>query len=345
MTKAARILTLPVGDDRNPGTRLRSYAYARYLRERGHDVTILPPLAAASGRALRRVARPFDLVRDLASAGRYDAVVAYRKTYPGASARLLRRAAKVLVYEYDDAVYLPSPSEPQDAATAERYRSNFLATASVADLIVAGNDELASAAPHDRTVVVPTGVDLEIFTPRPTPVDASSCVVGWIGTAENLPQWERLLPVFRDLVTRHPHVRFKLVSDREPPSYDVPVDFERFDVAREAACLDFDIGLMPLEDTAWNRGKCSLKALQCMARAIPTVLSPVGMNREIALHDGNGRFASTDDEWFESLGTLATSPDLRTRMGAAARRVVEARYALDAVAGRFVGALEAALAG
>ncbi len=341
----SRVLFLTVGDRANPGTRLRAMAYRPYLEDRGLGVEALVPIGVDPNRLRRRWGlRPVELVRDLAAASRAEVVVVYRKTFPGVTARLLRRVASKVVYEYDDAVYLPSPDEPQSGKAKRRYRRNFQATVAAADLIIAGNDHLAEAGPSGRTVVLPTGVDTGIFKPAEGGGPRERCVLGWIGTAGNLVQWTHLLPVFRRVLAENPAVRLKVVSNGEPPPCDLPIDFERFTIDREAACLeDFDIGLMPLEDTPWNRGKCSYKALQCMAMGLPVVLSPVGMNREIVEPGVSGEFASNEDEWVENLLRLTRDPELRSTMGLKARGVVEERYSLDLVGSKMAEIIDGLL--
>lgn len=331
--RSARVLFLTVGDRHSPGTRLRALAYGPHLESRGHRVEVLFPLGSDPNRLRRRrVLRPVELVRDLTAAARADVAVVYRKTFPGVTAKLLRRLSTKVIFEFDDAVYLPSPDEPQDELTRSRYRRNFRSTVDAADLVIAGNRHLAGEVVHRRTEVLPTAVDLSVFRPKPGSTSGKECVLGWIGTTGNLPQWSRLLPIFERILASDPKVRFKVVSNGDPPVCGLPLDFERFTIAREAACLeDFDIGLMPLEDTPWNRGKCSYKALQCMAMGLPVVLSPVGMNREVVDEGVSGCFAGSEDEWVAALLRLTGDETLRSRIGGAARTVVEERYSLDRV--------------
>jgi glycosyltransferase involved in cell wall biosynthesis len=340
--RATSVLLLTVGDHNSPGTRLRSLAYVPYLEDRGFEVRVLVPLGSDPNRVRRRrLLRPVELVRDLAAASRADVVVVYRKTFPGATAKMLRRAASKIVYEYDDAVYLPSPDEPQGVENLARYRRNFLSTVAAADLVVAGNHHLAREATARNIEVLPTGVDLSIFEPGLPRTEREPCVIGWIGTAGNLPQWTALMPVFERVAAENPAVRFKIVSNGEPPRSDLPVVFERFTIDREAACLaDFDIGLMPLEDTPWNRGKCSYKALQCMAMGMPVVVSPVGMNREVVEDGVSGFFASTEDEWLSALLRMAGDSKLRSQLGGAARRVVEASFSLEQIGAKMADLIE-----
>jgi glycosyltransferase involved in cell wall biosynthesis len=329
----ARVLLLTVGDRDSPGTRLRAFAYVPFLESRGHRVELRVPLGSQPNRLRRRrLLRAVELIRDLGAASRSDLVIVYRKTFPDPTARWLRRVARRVVYDFDDAVYLPSPAEPQDPTAVARYRRNFDATVQAADLVVAGNRELAAAVESRPSAILPTGVDLSVFTPISRSRRGSGCVLGWIGTTGNLPQWQRLEAAFRRVVAAEPEVRFKVISDRRPPELDLPVDYERFTIDREAACLeDVDVGLMPLEDTPWNRGKCSYKALQCMALGLPVVVSPVGMNREAVEPGVSGAFAVTEDEWVDELLRLVRDPERRERMGRAARAVVERSYSLQRV--------------
>ena len=337
-----RVLFLPVGDRESPGTRLRTLSYVPFIRGRGHEVKVLFPVSVGSvERRRRRLVRSIEVLRDAAIARHYDLVVVYRKTYPGISSRVLRATARKIVFEFDDAIFSPSPSEPQGPKENERYLKNFLGMIDVADHVVAGNRFLADAAGDIPCSVLPTGVDLRIFRPSDRPRKPAGCVLGWIGTAENLPQWERLIPAFRQVCAEHPSVRFKIVSNRKPPPYDLPVEFERFTIDREAECIqDFDIGLMPLEDTPWNRGKCSMKALQCMAVETPVVISPVGMNNDIIKPQVSGLFASTEKEWALELGRLVASPEVRRAMGKAARKVVEESFSLEVIGPRMADLLE-----
>lgn len=338
-----RILYLTVGDASSPGTRYRVYAHVPLLRSLGHEVTVLPPLVCRSGRAAGRLWRVIDLLRAAIMAGRADLVVLYRVTLPRPFDRLLRRRSRALVLEYDDAIWLPAPAEPHGAAATARYESNFAATLAVADLVVAGNEALAARAAPVPAEVVPTAVDVARFAPAAAAGNRHDFVVGWVGTAENQVEWRRLAPAFRAVVGVRPEVRLKVVSDRPPAELGLPVEFERWSLEREAAALgDFDVGVMPLEDTPWNRGKCSVKALQCMAMARPAVLSPVGMNRDVVRHGADGFFAGSADEWTARLLELAADRRLTAALGSSARERVASSFSLEAVSPRLEAAFRRA---
>lgn len=337
-----KILYLAIGGPDSPGTRYRVHAVIPYLRARGHEVATLAPVGNRfASPALRRLARPFDVARDLARAAQADVVIVYRKTYPAGFSRLLARRARRLVLELDDAIWLPAPGEAQGAAVEAAYRRKFDEIAAASELVLAGNRTLAAEIRGRRTAIVPTAVDLARFQPSSRPGERPGFVVAWVGTSGNLPEWERLAPAFRRLVERRKEVRFKVVSDREPKPLGLPVDFERWTLEREAACLeDADVGVMPLADTPWNRGKCSVKALQYMAMGRPAIASPVGMNEEVIAEGVSGFFAESVDQWAARLEELAVDRSLTARMGAAARASVEERFALERVATQVAELLE-----
>lgn len=337
-----KILYLAIGGPDSPGTRYRVHAVLPFLRARGHEAETLAPVGDGfASRTVRRLLRPLDVARDLARAGQADVVVVYRKTYPAGVSRILARRARRLVFELDDAIWLPAPGEAQGAAVEAAYRRKFEEIAGASELVLAGNRTLAAAVPGTRAEIVPTAVDLARFRPASRAGERPGFVAAWVGTAGNLVEWERLAPAFRRVLEHRKDVRFKVICDREPKPMGFPVDFERWTLEREAACLeDTDVGVMPLADTPWNRGKCSIKALQYMAMGRPAIVSPVGMNQDVIADGVSGFFAESIDQWAARLEQLAADRALTARMGAAARASIEERFALERVATRVAILLE-----
>jgi glycosyltransferase involved in cell wall biosynthesis len=250
-----------------------------------------------------------------------------------------------VIFDVDDALYLPSPTEPQTEAARDRYRRNFDGTAGVADLVLCGNAEIAAQVPHDRTVILPTAIDVERF--RPTAVEpGEGLTAGWVGHSSNLGFLEALADPLREIVHRHPGFRLIVVADRPPRMEELPIEFRRWSLDDEVTCFrGMDIGLMPLPDTPWTRAKCAFKLLQYMAFALPAIASPVGMNREVVEHGGNALFAASDQEWVTNLERLICERELRRRLGAAGRETVITRYSLGAVSAALVARLHEVLAG
>lgn len=242
---------------------------------------------------------------------------------PPAVERLLARLGCRLLHEYDDAIYL---------TRWHRRKIPLLSRLAVGTIV--GNEELAREAGRHgvRAVVVPTVVDTERFVPAPAGPSrrAGALTIGWIGLAYNLACLEALATVFRRLQRAH-GVRVRVICSRPPRLEGVRVEFVPWRLEREVEDLQgCDIGIMPLPDTPWARGKCGLKLLQSMAVGLPVVASPVGVNREIIVDGENGLLAGAEAEWEERLGRLCAEEATRVRLGRAARLTVERRYSLRA---------------
>jgi glycosyltransferase involved in cell wall biosynthesis len=287
----------------------------------------------------RPVWRAVDLVQDLVAPSSEEILFLHRKTFPPPLARLLARPPRRIVFDFDDAVDLPPPSVEEDPRLQERYRANFEATTRRADLVICGNRHLAERVPHDRWEIVPTPIDTVRFRPGAagTPEPRT---LGWVGHADNLPYLERLAGPLLELAKRHPGLRLIVVADRPPDLPGLDVEYRRWTLETELACFaGIGVGLMPLADTPWARGKCAFKAIQYMALGVPAVISPVGMNRELVSDGENGFLAETDEDWVRAIDRILGDPALAGRVADAGRRTVRDGYALDVTARRLAGIL------
>jgi len=345
VTRPRRITLLPVDDERGASTRYRVLAYLPFLARAGYETDVRFPQGNRAVSGARRLWRAQDLVQDLLQPVREDLLLVHRKTYPAMFARLLRRKARPLVFDMDDALDLPPPSRAAGEAERRRYRANFDATVRQADLVLCGNRELASRLPHDRYALLPTPLDTDRFAPHAV-APRRGKVLGWVGHADNLAYLERLADPLRELARRHPGLRIIVVADRPPALEGLDVEFRRWSLESEVDCFSgISIGLMPLEDTAWARGKCAFKAIQYMALGCPAVVSPVGMNREVVRHGENGFLADADEEWIEALDRLLSDPELTARMGDRARRDVVRDYSLKVVARQLLERIDRLIGG
>jgi glycosyltransferase involved in cell wall biosynthesis len=241
-----------------------------------------------------------------------------------------------VVFDMDDALYLPPPGRSGALADARRYRRNLEATAAAADLVLAGNRELSAHLPHQRVELLPTAIDTERFAPHRRSA-ASNPSVGWVGHSGNLPYLESLAEPLREISRRHADFRLIVVSDSQPRISGVEVEYRRWSLENEVACFDgIRVGVMPLEDTPWARGKCAFKAIQYMALGLPCVASPVGANRDLVTDGANGFLADSTSEWIEAIDALLSSEELSRRIAAEGRRTVVERYSLDVVSPRLV---------
>jgi glycosyltransferase involved in cell wall biosynthesis len=234
----------------------------------------------------------------------------------------------------DDALDLPPPGRETDGSSAARYLKNFEATIRDADLVLCGNAELAAKVAHGRTSIVPTPIDTDRFAPDAV-TSATGPTLGWVGHSDNLPYLASLAGPLRDLARKHSALKLVVVADRPITIPGVAVEFREWRLEDEVSCFNgFAVGLMPLEDTPWARAKCAFKAIQYMALGMPTVASPVGMNRELIKDGVNGFLPTNAASWFTALDALLTDASLARRVGAEGRRTVERDYALSLVSPR-----------
>ncbi|WP_448579497.1 glycosyltransferase family 4 protein [Thermaurantiacus sp.] len=209
-----------------------------------------------------------------------------------------------------------------------------------ADLVIAGNSYLAERAhcAGARAVeIVPTVVDTEVYQTGSLGSPGGLPVIGWIGTPET---WEAfsgpLLPLLSRLVAQG-RALVRVVGGRAPATPMSGFEFLPWSEETEVDLIrGMDIGIMPLDDSPWSRGKCGYKLIQYMACGLPVVASPVGVNREIVEQGENGFLAAGEQQWYDALVTLLGDARLRQRMGASGRANVEARYSLQMTAPRMI---------
>lgn len=243
--------------------------------------------------------------------------------------RLVARGRRS-VFDFDDAIYLNRGG-----------RAKLAALVALVDQVIAGNRTLAeAAAAPDKTAVIPTVLDLDRYRAQPArPARGREVVVGWTGTAGNFRQLAVARPGIERALART-GARFVVIADRPPPAAlaaALRAEFVPWRPESEVEDLArIDLGVMPLPDAPYARGKCAFKLLQYMAVGRPGVASPVGANREVVTDGVDGFLADGDAAWEEALVRLIEDPALRARAGEAARARVEAAYSVTAVLPKYL---------
>lgn len=294
------------------------------------DVVPLPPTFVGRVRAHRAVRRA-------------DAVVVQRRLLSAVELALLRRWAKRIIFDFDDAVWLRDSYSPKGFESRKRER-RFRATVRAADHVFAGNEVLAAeAARHTaagNVTVVPTCVEPAAYPVARHDGAGGGVQLVWVGSSSTLKGLERFRDVLEAVGRAVPGTRLKLICDRFLALDHLPVDAVPWSEATEAAeiaAADVGIGWVP--DDPWSRGKCGLKVLQYQAAGLPVVANPVGVQAAFVRDGVTGFRATAPDEWVAAVRRLAADADLRRRLGAAGRAQVEARYSVAAGARLWVGAL------
>jgi glycosyltransferase involved in cell wall biosynthesis len=273
-----------------------------------------------------------------------EAIVVQKKLLPPLYLKLLRRRCRRLYYDVDDAVWTHHPGaagRPGATARREKDRQRFAATCREVDGVIAGNRFLAAkAAPHQsRVTVLPTPIDTDTYRPREGKGPGHTALqVGWMGTAANQ---HFLPPALRSLQALSAAIEVRVISNENRlGDMGAGVHFEPWSAEAEITQLQgFDIGLMPLTDDEYTRGKCGFKLLQYMACGVVPVASAVGFNAELIDHGKEGFLVSKEGDWGRFVARLEGDPELRRTMAARAREKVVARFDLRPSAGRLWRAL------
>jgi glycosyltransferase involved in cell wall biosynthesis len=271
-----------------------------------------------------------------------DVVVLHQIKLSALEARLVGGLSRRRVFDVDDAIYVRKPRRLGDPVDESIWRRRkFAATCRWVDVVAAGNDVLASVArpAAHEIAVLPTSIDTSAYRAS-TASAADPPTIAWIGSPENLIYLEMIRPALARLAARHPALKVRVICSQFPDWPEIHVERIAWSSQTEAQSLAAaHIGVMPLTDDEWSRGKCAFKLLQYMAASLPCVASPVGANTEAVLDGVNGFHARSIDEWEQTLERLIASADLRARCGANGHAHVEKRYALRAYQANYVALL------
>jgi glycosyltransferase involved in cell wall biosynthesis len=345
----ANILFITPNPIDSASERYRIYQFLPYFERAGFACTVRPFVTRKLFRAIQaeRLApklflTPFCITRrllDLLLTPGFDAVVIHREAFPFLSPaveRMFLRRHRRVIFSFDDAIHVghqDTPNQKYSWMYRLKYGSGVNEVMRASVHVIAGSDALAKHALqfNQKVSVVPTVVDLNRYPYEEPRVKVEPITIGWVGSRSTSPYLLEVVSALRKLSEAHPgKVRFRLWGH---PSrrLDLP-DFESLPFSLNSEIQDLrsiDIGIMPMPDTSWTRGKCSFKAIQYMACGIPTVVSPVGMATKVVTHGMNGFWARNEEEWFVYLDQLVRDENLRRRFSEAGRQTVEQEYSLQ----------------
>ena len=323
-----RIVVASTGGWDSPSTRCRLGALAREGPW---------PVEVHSARSLPAPAQ----VEEIIAAGGAGALLILQRVLPtGAQLNRVRERYDRIVFDFDDAIYAVPPSVrgsrlvgvakgagrllTRGFPRASARRKPLIGTLRAVDACVAGNSILArfARAHCDHVVEIPTTVaPLEQVPHR----DLEPTLT-WVGIADNL----QYLGLIADPLARlreEAEFRFTVVSSRPWLEAPIPTEFVQWsEDAEKSALREATIGVAPLTDDPWTRGKCALRAIRYGGHALPTVASPVGVTDQVVLDGETGLLARTDDEWMQALGGLLGDPGRAAAMGRRAWQRIRATY-------------------
>lgn len=351
-----KILILSRYGQLGASSRIRSYQYIPYLRAMGIDVNIAPLMgdhylsnlyAGRNKQLVAAFAAYFRRLLYLLMSYQYDLLWIEKELFPWLPAWvevLLERIGLPYVVDYDDALFHRYDMHPQKLVRS-LLSSKISKVMRSAALVIVGNDYLADYAWRmgaKRVEYLPTVVDLERYKISSYSED-NVFSIGWIGS----PTTARYLNLIRPAlarVCRDCNSRLVIVGSGHIEFPDLPIEIHSWSEKTEVNEIgSFDVGIMPLSDEPWERGKCGYKLIQYMACGRPVVASPVGVNQQIVEEGVNGFLAETTVEWVKALKTLRRDPELRKRMGMNGRNNVEKKYCLQVAAPRLVTLLQSVI--
>ncbi len=335
--------------NRSPGQRYRYEQYVPYLKENGYEFDFSPLLNKSEDRAFYSKGRYFRKgiiylktwavrIKDWMRMNKYDIIFVYRDALITGSTffekRFSRSKAKV-IYDFDDAIWLQKVSEGNKRLAFLKKPSKTSDIIGMADLVFAGNEYLAAYARrfNKNVTIIPSTIDTDQYKlPDKTNERNLSVCIGWTGSHTTIQHFVTAIPALKRIQEKFgTKVRFKIIGD--PNYYCSELNTQGVPWKAETEVEDLselDIGIMPLPDDEWSKGKCGMKGLQYMALEIPTLMSPVGVNTDIIQHGVNGFLPATEDDWVNIISELINDKQKRIQIGKAGRKTIEEKYSVNA---------------
>lgn len=341
------LFIVPYPPGKAPSQRFRFEQYLDILKQAGYSYRIAPFLSdstwailykpgKAFAKALGIIAGFLHRILLLITVPAYDYIFIHREASPIGPPMfewiIIKVLGKKVVYDFDDAIWIPNTSEANKIVAGIKWHQKVESICRWAYKISCGNTYLRDYAQqfNASALVNPTTIDtLHLHNRVRDQHTPERLVIGWTGTHSTLKYLEQIVPVIAELEA-HYDFEFRVISNQPPL---LPLKSLRYQPwCKETEIVDLaslHIGIMPLEDDPWAKGKCAFKALQYMALGIPAIVSPVGMNTEVVKPGVNGYVCTTLEEWRSAIESLLLNPDLRVQLGKAARTTIVKQYSVQ----------------
>ena len=343
--------------DRAPGQRFRFEQYFDYLNQKGITCELSFLVNEKNDKVLYKSGHYFSKLlifiksyltrfRDVFHKNDYDIIFIFREALMTRSVffeKQFRKSKAKLVFDFDDAIWHFDISEANKKFGWLKDPGKTAKIISMCDLIIAGNKYLADYAKHhnDNVVIVPTTIDTNEYVKVKFDKPETKICIGWSGSITTIKHFEYALPFLKELKKKYGEkIYIKVIGDSTYENKELGIKGIAWNKENEIEELStFDIGIMPLPDDEWAKGKCGLKGLQYMALEIPCVMSPVGVNSEIISDGVNGYLANNNNEWVEKISLLIENQELRKQIGTEARKTVEQKYSVNSQKEKYLSLL------
>ncbi len=347
-TKKRIAILCPYPHDTAPGQRFRYEQYLDFLAENGYQYSIFPFLDKKTNEILYQKGKTLPKIIGVLKAfskrllllfklQSYDFVFVYREAAligpPILEWVITKVLGKKMIVDFDDAIWIPRTVSKNPLIAWLRNHQKTAKLCTWAHKVSCGNEFLSQFARqyNQNVVYIPTTIDLlRQHNRRKQHQAKKTIVIGWTGSVTTMVYLPKMYPILQQLSQQYV-LEFHIISNAAPETNLPFIKFIPWNRTNEIdALLVFDIGIMPMDDTIWEQGKCGFKALQYMAVGIPAVVSPVGVNADIVEDGVNGFWASNSEEWLQKLHLLIESVELRQQLGEAGHQTVKQKYSVRA---------------
>lgn len=340
------LFVAPHRANRAPSQRFRFEQYFSYLEANGFECKMVPLISEHTEKifyhpkSILRKALIFGnfvllRLRHVIQSSAYDVVFIQREAFMTGTTffeKQFKRSGAKIIYDFDDAIWHHDVSEANKKFAKLKRPEKTDKIIAMSDLVIAGNSYLRNyALQFNKSVkIIPTTIDTDEYQVKNS-VQKSNCIcIGWSGSFTTIKHFNLAVVVLEKLKLKYGNrICFKVIGDETYVNETLGIKGVAWNRETELKDLsEIDIGIMPLPDDEWSKGKCGLKGLQYMALEIPTIMSPVGVNTEIIMEGKNGYLAETEAEWVDKISMLVEDANLRLLIGKAARQTVIENYSI-----------------
>ena len=335
--------------NRSPSQRFRFEQYLNYLEKNGFVWELSEIITEKDDKVFylsrNYLKKAFIILKsifirlnDLQRSHKFDIIFIQREALLIGSSYFEKKFFKKnkVIFDFDDSIWLNETSEGNKKFEFLKNPNKTKTNIENAQAVISGNQYLASYAKqfNKNVIIIPTTVDTNIHKPliNKKNIHSQKIVIGWSGSISTIKHFEMVTPVLKHLMSKYPNqLEIHVIEKDTYKNTEIETISKSWNSLTEVEDLNcFDIGIMPLPDDEWSKGKCGLKGLSYMACGISTVMSPIGVNTEIIQHGINGFLASTENEWIDTLSNLIENKDLRVSAGLKGRETVLKHYSVDA---------------
>lgn len=350
--------------NRSPSQRYRFEQYLDYFKSQGFDWELSEIITESDDKVFyapgNYIAKAWILLKsifirfkDLQRAKSFDIIFIQREALLLGSSYFEKQFFKKhkVIFDFDDSIWLLDTSPENKKFEFLKNPDKTKINIGHAHAVIAGNQFLANYAKqfNKNTIVIPTTIDTEFHIPKPelrgfgsAQPDKEKIVIGWSGSISTIKHFEMAISALKQIQTQYPNkIEIHVIGQGSYSHPEINVISKNWSSKTEVDDLNcFDIGIMPLPNDEWVKGKCGLKGLSYMACGIATIMSNVGVNSDIIEHGKNGFLAETEQEWVNCLSLLIENSDLRHKIGEAGRETVVKNYSVNAHKDTYVSVLK-----